>query len=171
MTEDAAKEADRRLEEALEERGARDPREFYRTRLRELKERSPDGYREAVAYYTDTLIPEVAEGSTDPLVAWTRYGRRLAEATEPGRTVAVDATGKAHPWSDPPPLDHLILHLPDAHGARALLVGLPADLSAAQRATYDVLVAGKQKARDGRRGSDAGPPAATSGRRRRAWCT
>lgn len=148
MTDTTAAEADRRLEAALEERGARDPREFYRQRLRDLKERSPEGYEEAVAYYRDTLLPEVAGGSTDPLVAWTRYGRRLAEASEPGRTVAVDPSGKAHPWSDPPPADHLILHLPDDAGTRALLVGLPAELSDAQRATYDVLVSGKQKLRD-----------------------
>lgn len=148
MSDDTTQEADRRLEDALEARGARDPREFYRERLRELKGRSPDGYQEAVSYYRDTLIPEVAAGSVDPLEAWTRYGRRLAEATTPGRTVAVDATGKAHPWSDPPLLDHLILHLPDDAGERALLVGLPADLTEAQRATYDVLVAGRQKLRD-----------------------
>ena len=37
----------------------------------------------------------------------------------------------------------LILHLPEK--GRALLVALPPSLSSAQRATYDVLVAGKQK--------------------------
>lgn len=148
MTDDVTKEADRRLEEALEARGARDPREFYRERLRALKERSSEGYQEAVAYYRDTLLPAVVGGSVDPLEAWTRYGRRLAEASAPGRTVAVDATGRAEPWSDPPPLDHLILHLPEDTGQRALLVGLPAELSPAQRATYDVLVAGRQKPRD-----------------------
>lgn len=148
MTDDAVKEADRRLQEALEARGARDPREFYRERLRALKDQDAQGYEEAVSYYRDTLIPQVAEGSVDPLVAWTRYGRRLAESTAPGRTVAVDDSGQAAPWSDPPPLDHLILHLPDDAGQRALLVGLPPELTEAQRATYDVLVAGRQKLRD-----------------------
>lgn len=148
MTDDTQKEADRRLEEALEARGSRDPREFYRERLRELKERDPEGYAEAVGYYRDTLIPQVAEGSVDPIEAWTRYGRRLAEATAPGRTVVVDATGKAHPWSDPPPADQLVLHLPEDRGRRAILVALPPDLTPAQRATYDVLVAGRKKARE-----------------------
>jgi hypothetical protein len=150
MTDDPVKEADRRLEEALEARGARDPREFYRQRLRDLKEQNPEGYEEAVDHYRNTLIPEVASGEVAPLEAWTRYGRRLAEAAAEGRTVAIDETGRARPWSDPdpPPLDHLILHLPDAQGQRAVLVGLPGELSSAQRATYDVLVSGRQKLRE-----------------------
>jgi hypothetical protein len=145
MSDDLTAEADRRLEEALATTGARDPREFYRERLRELKQANPDGYAEAVAFYRDELIPEVASGVGDPLVAWTEYGRRLAEALAPGRTVAVDATGRAHAYEPPAPLDHLILHLPGGRGGRALLVGLPAELTSAQRATYDVLVAGRQK--------------------------
>lgn len=147
MSEDLAAEADRRLDEALEHAGARDPREFYRDRLRELKSSNPEGYGEAVAYYRDTLIPGVGSGSAEPLAAWTEYGRRLAEAVAPGRTVCVDATGRARPYEAPPPADGLVLHLPDAKGARALLVGLPGELTPAQRATYDVLVSGKQKRR------------------------
>ena len=41
MDEGLKQEADRRFEEALQESGARDPREFYRTALRELREQ-PD---------------------------------------------------------------------------------------------------------------------------------
>ena len=63
----------------------------------------------------------------------------------PGRTVAIDETGRASPYEKPTRTD-LVLHLPDAKGTRALLVGLPAEPSPAQRATYDVLVAGKQRA-------------------------
>jgi hypothetical protein len=147
MSDESVQEADRRLEEALEARGARDPREFYRQRLRDLKGADPAAYAEAVAYYRDTLIPEVASGA-EPLAAWTRYGRRLAEATAAGRTVSVDGTGVAHPWTDPPDPEHLVLHLPDDAGRPALLVGLPAEPSPAQRATYDVLVSGRQKPRD-----------------------
>jgi hypothetical protein len=147
MSDDLNERADARLEAALQETGARDPREFYRERLRELKQSNPEGYAEAVAYYRDTLIPRVASGDGDPLADWTEYGRRLAEALSPGRTVAVDGTGRAHPYGAPAPRDRLVLHLPDAKGGRALLVGLPAELTAAQRATYDVLVAGKQKLR------------------------
>ncbi|MFQ5538270.1 MAG: hypothetical protein ACE5GJ_12560 [Gemmatimonadota bacterium] len=143
MTDDLTAQADRRLEEALAEEGARDPREFYRERLRELKQQNPDGYADAVGYYRDELIPRVAAGEAPPLEAWTEYGRRLAEAVAPGRTVSVDRTGRSHPWNGMPPRDHLILHLPEDAGARALLVGLPAELSRAQRATYDALVGGK----------------------------
>lgn len=145
MSEDLTEAADRRLEEALQAEGARDPREYYRDRLRELKSLDGDGYRDAVAYYRETLIPEVASGAVDPLAAWTEYGRRLAECLAPGRTVTIDATGRSHPYEHPPPRDHLILHLPEGLGARAILVGLPPDPTPSQRATYDVLVSGKQR--------------------------
>jgi len=145
MTEDLTATADRRLEEALQSEGARDPREFYRDRLRELKSLDGDGYRNAVAYYRETLIPEVASGAVDPLAAWTEYGRRLAESLASGRTVTIDATGRSHPYEPPPPRDHLILHLPEGAGGRAILVGLPPDPTPPQRAAYDVLVSGKQK--------------------------
>lgn len=141
---DLTAQADKLLEEALERSNARDPREFYRERLRDLKLASPDGYAEAVAYYKDTLIPQVASGDADPMECWTEYGRRLATALARGRTVAVDRSGRAVPY-EAPAGDRLVLHLPDENGARALLVGLPPDLSDAQRATYDVLVAGKHK--------------------------
>ena len=147
MSDEPNARADARLEAALMEAGARDPREFYRERLRELNQQNPEGYAAAVVYYRDTLIPEVASGQGDPLAAWTEYGRRLAEALSPGRTVSVDATGRAYPYQAPAPRDILVLHLPEAKGSRALLVGLPGELTPAQRATYDVLVGGKQKLR------------------------
>lgn len=146
-SDDLNARAEARLDEALKQAGARDPREFYRERLRELKQASPEGYAAAVGYYRDTLIPQVASGEGDPIAAWTEYGRWLADALAPGRTVAVDGTGRAHPYRAPAPGDRLILHLPEGRGGRALLVALPAQLTAAQRATYDVLVAGKQKLR------------------------
>lgn len=147
MSDQLAAEADRRLEEALAAEGARDPREYYRERLRDLKQASPEEYGRAVTYFRERLIPDVASGEVEPLSAWTEYGRVLAEALAPGRTVAVDATGRAHPYEAPAPRDRLVLHLPDGKSSRALLVGLPAELSAAQRATYDLLVSGKQKLR------------------------
>jgi hypothetical protein len=144
MSDDQATAADKALEAALAEAGARDPREFYRERLKELKRANPEEYESAVAYYRDTLIPKVAVGNGDPLDEWTEYGRRLASALAPGRTVSVDGTGLAHEYRAPAG-DRLVLHLPDENGARALLVGLPASLSTAQRATYNVLVEGRQK--------------------------
>jgi hypothetical protein len=139
---DIAAAAERALEAALAESGARDPREFYRERLRELKRLRPDEYQAAVSYYTHTLLPEVAERRRDALSAWTEYGRRLAEALAPGRTVTVDDSGRARPYEASGAIG-LILHLPEDGGGRALLVALPRTLSPAQRATYDVLVAGK----------------------------
>lgn len=147
MSDELIHQADARLEEALARTGARDPREFYRERLRDLKQANADGYAVAVSYYGDTLIPRVAAGEGDPLAAWTEYGRRLAEAMAPGRTVAIDPSGLAHAYEDPAPGDRLVLHLPDGKGGRAILVGLPSELSSAQRAAYDVLVSGKQKSR------------------------
>lgn len=144
MSDARAATADKALEAALTASGARDPREFYRERLRELKRANPVEYETAVTYYRDTLIPEVADGSRDPLEAWTEYGRRLAAALAPGRTVSIDGTGLAHEYTGPQP-DRLVLHLPDTNGAQALLVGLPPVLTVAQRATYDVLVEGRQR--------------------------
>ena len=144
MSEDLPAAADEALEAALAAAGARDPREFYRERLRELKRVDAAGYESAVAYYRDTLIPEVAAGDRDPLEAWTEYGRRLAVALAPGRTVSVDETGLAHEYHEGE-RDRLVLHLPDEKGTRAPLVGPPPSLSPAQRATYDVLVEGKQR--------------------------
>ena len=145
MSQDQTAEADRRLQEVLESSGARDPREFYRERLRELKSADASAYSEAVAYYKDRLIPEIAAGSVDPLVAWAEYGRTLAESLAPGRTVSIDTTGRAHPYESPASPEQLVLHIPQNQGVRALLVSLPATLSPAQRATFDVLVSGKQR--------------------------
>jgi len=144
MSEDQTEMADKILVDALEAAGARDPREFYRERLKELRGANPDGYEAAVAYYRDTLIPTVASGGENPLDAWTEYGRRLAEALAPGETVSIDETGRAHAYEGPD-TDRLLLHLPSDTSIRALLVGLPPKLSSAQRAAYDVLIAGKQK--------------------------
>ena len=144
MTADQTEQADRLLVKALEESGARDPREFYRERLRDLRTANPAGYEDAVAYYRDTLIPSVATGAVAPLHAWTEYGRQLAIALAPGDTVRIDETGRSHPYEGPE-AEGLIMHVPADSGTKALVVGLPPTLSPAQRATYDVLVAGKQK--------------------------
>ena len=141
---DLTAEADRRLQEALDASGSRDPREFYRERLRELKGSNADGYQNAVAYYRDTLIPQVASGDVAPLAAWAEYGRQLAEAVAEGRTVSIDASGRAHPYEGAVE-GRLIVHLPDDAKLRAILVGLPPELSPAQRSTYDVLISGKQR--------------------------
>jgi hypothetical protein len=145
MDEGLKREADRRFQAALESSGARDPRDFYRKALKELREVNPDGYDRAVIHFREVLVPAVARGESDPLWAWREYGRLIAELTTGGRTVAIDGSGRSHPYQSDAPMDRLVLHLPDARGGRAILVSLPPTPSPAQRATYDLLVAGKHR--------------------------
>jgi hypothetical protein len=145
MDQTAKSEADRRFEEALEATGARDPRDFYRQNLRELKDSSPEGYGQAVQHYQTVLVPGIASGEAEPLTAWREYGRLIAEVTEPGRTVEIDETGRAQPYSPESPLDRLVLHIPHERARRAILVSLPPTPSPAQRATFELLVRGKQR--------------------------
>lgn len=142
MSDTDQAQADARLQEALEATGSRDPREFYRTQLKELRAENPDGYERAVQHYRDELIPSIA-GGADPLAAWTEYGRTLASLRQSGRTVMIDPTGKSTAYESPAPRDALILHLPEEKRVKALVVGLPGELTPAQRATYDWLVSGK----------------------------
>lgn len=145
MDESLQQSADLRFMEALEARGARDPREFYRESLRELKASDPDAYGKAVHHYRETLIPSIARGDAEPLLAWLEYGRLLAALTAEGRTILVDGAGRTSPWSPDTALDALVLHLPNDRKRRAVLVGLPAEPSPAQKATFDLLVQGRQK--------------------------
>lgn len=145
MSEPTLREsADQRFERALAESGAPDPRAMYRTRLRQLRERSPEAYRRAVEYYESRLVPAIATAGGDPIQEWIEYGRLLAELTAAGRTVQIDPTGRERPRSTPVPADHLVMHLPTSTRESALVVWLPRELSAAQRATCDLLAAGSQ---------------------------
>lgn len=145
MDEGVKAEADRLFQEAIEASGARDPRDFYRRALRELKEVNPEGYGRAVSHFQEVLVPSIASGDEEPLGAWREYGRLLAELAGPGRAVGIDETGRAQPYSPDCPLEHLVLHIPEERGKRAILVSLPPNPSAAQRATFDLLVRGKQR--------------------------
>ena len=147
MDETLQDQADKRFEEALDRSGARDPRDYYRERLKDLRQSDPEAYRAAVSYYQETLIPAVAAPDSEPLVEWRAYGLEIARLTAAGRTVAVDATGRARPFEEPCPEEAMVLHLPDQRGGRPLLVGLPASPSAAQMATYDWLVGGRRQLR------------------------
>jgi hypothetical protein len=132
--------ADQRFARALQETGARDPRDFYRQRLRELRERDEGAFQRALDYYENRLVPAVAAEGSDPLVEWLEYGRLLAQLSLDGRTVQVDPTGRAGPYAPPVPLEHLVLHLPTSTREAALPVGIPPELSPAQRATFELLV-------------------------------
>jgi len=100
-----------------------------------------------VSYYQDTLIPSVASGEVDPLQTWLDYGFRLAQWSCPGEAVTVDPSGLRRPREGSLPLDHLLLHIPSGKTGRALVVGIPTELSSAQRATYELLVRGRLKLR------------------------
>ncbi|MCK5650509.1 MAG: hypothetical protein KAJ42_03985, partial [Gemmatimonadetes bacterium] len=145
MKNGARADADRLFQEAVEASGARDPRDFYRKALRELKEASPEEYDRAVSHFQTVLVPTIASGEAEPLGAWREYGRLIAELTGPGRTVEIDGTGRALPYSPDSPLDRLVLHIPNVKGMRAILVSLPPTPSLAQRATFELLVRGKQR--------------------------
>jgi hypothetical protein len=142
--------ADQIFEDALGKTGAKDPREFYRKRLREMKAENPDAYTEAVAYYQNELVPSIAEAGDDPLMAWQQFGCRMAELTVTGTPIEIDTTGRRRPYAPPTPADRMVLHIPQGSKGRALIIGLPPELSAAQLATYDLLVAGRQKVQDER---------------------
>jgi hypothetical protein len=132
--------ADQRFAAALAEAGARDPRDYYRERLATLRGDNPDAFKKARTYFDETLIPEVAREGSDPLGAWLEYGRLLASLLSAGEAVQVDRTGRSWPYRPPVPLDHLVLHLPQSSRDAVIPVGLPPQLSPAQRATYDLLV-------------------------------
>lgn len=153
MEKDSHNRADRIFEEALDRTGAKDPREFYRTRLREMKADNPGAYQEAVAYYENDLVPSIAEAGDDPLMAWQRFGCRVAELTVTGTPMEIDTTGRRRPYAPPTPPDRMVLHIPQGSKGRALVVGLPPELSPAQLATYDLLVGGRQKMRNEGAGS------------------
>lgn len=144
MTTDLRRAADARFAAALADTGGRDPRDYYRDRLAELKRSSPGGYAEIVAYYEDMLIPSIAEQGVDPIAAWLAFGVRLAEAAAPGRAVAVDRKGRSSPYLPPGEPVDMFLHLPEDRRRRALLVGLPPEPSGAQVATYEWLVLGQR---------------------------
>jgi hypothetical protein len=143
LMSDASTIAEQRFEAALAERGARDPRDFYRERLRVLRSSNAAAFREAVDYFENTLIPEAAREGSDPLAAWLEYGCFLAARCAPGEPVQIDPTGRSVPYAPPVPIDHLVLHLPTSVREPALAVGLPPRLSDPQRATYDLLVTRK----------------------------
>ena len=150
MEQELHDRAERIFEEALGLTGAKDPREFFRKRLREMKADNPDAYREAVAYYESELVPSIAEAGDDPLTAWQQFGCRMAELTVTGTPVEIDATGRKRSYTPPTPADRMVLYIPQGSKGRALVIGLPPELSAAQTATYDLLVGGRQKMQDGR---------------------
>ncbi|CAN5755442.1 hypothetical protein BH23GEM6_BH23GEM6_27230 [soil metagenome] len=132
--------ADRHFADALASSGARDPRDFYRSRLRDLRAGDEAAFHKAVDYFETVLVPAVASDDSDPLGEWLDYGCYLAALMVPGAVVQIDPSGRSSPYTRPVPSENLVLHLPTSTRDRALAVGLPPRLSAAQRATFTLLV-------------------------------
>ncbi len=135
MADDAAA----RLTEAFAARGLKDARDAYRARLRALRAADPEAFARATAFYEDHVTPRL-ESDEDPLEVWIDYGRMLGELNGPGRLLAVDASGRARPYQPPLPTGTLLLFVPDERNEDVLAAMEPASPSAAQRATYGLLV-------------------------------
>ena len=142
---DLKSRAKARLETALQDADRQDPRPLYRPALKYLRDRDPEGFRDALRYFEEELIPAVA-GEADPLAEWLAYGRRLARALGDGRLVELDSTGRARPVSDPAAARGLVLHVPDDSAAPAIALRYPADPSRAQKAAFELLIEGRQTA-------------------------
>lgn len=137
-------QADERLDQALQTAGLADPREAGRAQLRRLKETAPAAFAEAVEYYESTLLPRIAEQGHDPITEWIDYGLLLLRLQGlGGRVFQIDRTGRARTCEPPHGPDDPILHLPDDPREAATLVMAPLELSAAQRASIDLLVEGR----------------------------
>ncbi len=134
--------ADARLAAALESASIRDPRPYYRHALVQLKQRSPNGYARAVAYFDEQLVPTVA-GDGDPLTSWLAYGRMIAGEIGPGCEVEVDPSGRVLAPDVQRPGRGLLLWLPDDEAAPATLLRAPRKWTRAQEATVELLVQGR----------------------------
>ena len=140
MTSDPQRSrAEARTDEAVQQSGFHDPRDVLRRRLKLLKENQPAAFTRALEYYDNDLVPRVADGA-DPLDEWLEYGRQLGELTSPGRTVSIDASGRARPFRTLGGEQTLVLHIPNDTGVDVLPLAVPLELSPAQRATLDLLV-------------------------------
>ncbi|HET9986454.1 MAG TPA: hypothetical protein VFQ38_22945 [Longimicrobiales bacterium] len=139
MDESLRSRADARLDQALATQPLADPRDLFRDRLRRLRAEDPPAFSRALDYFERTLVPRVA-ADAEPLAEWIEYGRFLAELSGRGRLVGVDASGRGRPFT-PPPAAELVLFLPDDPAVPVLPVARPRELSDAQQAAWDLLVA------------------------------
>jgi hypothetical protein len=132
-----------RLEAALETSDTRDPRGVCRERLRWLKDNQRSAFERALEHYEQVLVPNAARDQIDPIGEWEAYARLLGELSGVGRTVDIDETG--HAGVPGTRLRGLTLHIPDDSATPVLVVRMPNELSAAQRATIDLLVDRRQR--------------------------
>ena len=129
-------------EEALERAGLVDMRPAYRKLLVRLKSSEPAAFQEASRRYREELEPAITGGDVDPLAVWLEYGMWIAGQFADGRTLAIDASGRARPF-DPSMTLHagtMILHVPEDDRQPATLLALPCAPSDPQRETAELLV-------------------------------
>jgi len=139
MTADERARVDARFGEVLAANGLADSRDEFRRRLRELKARNPESYRRAAQYYESEVAQKLV-GESGALAAWIEYGRVLCALSGESRTVAIDATGRARPFSGEYEAGTLVLVIPEDTREEPLASAVPLEPSAAQRATLDLLV-------------------------------
>ena len=127
--------------EALERAALADMRPAYRKLLVRLKGSDPSAFEEASRRYTEELEPAIAGGDVDPILAWLEYGISLAERLAAGRTLAIDASGRARSFepSSAPDAGVMILHVPEDDRAPATLLAIPSAPSDSQRETAALL--------------------------------
>lgn len=145
MSAAESKEAvERRTAEAFERSAWQDPRAEYRDLLRRLRGQDGAAFERAVLEYEATVVERLTDPSVDPVAAWLGYGERLAGWLGHGRTMRIDAEGRAsevEPASTAEPA--LLLHLPAEESAAAIVVASPRQPSAAQRAAVALLAEGR----------------------------
>ncbi|MBX6362604.1 MAG: hypothetical protein IRZ00_01940 [Gemmatimonadetes bacterium] len=144
MADSLRARADARLDQALAARRLTDPRDLFRDRLRRLRADDPAAFGRAIDYFEHTLLPRVA-ADAEPITEWIEYGRFLAELTGPGRVLAVDPSGRARAYEPPPGADLLVLFFPDVQTDPVLPLARPRELSAAQQATWELLLPGHRE--------------------------
>jgi hypothetical protein len=135
-----------RLVTAFAALGLEDPRESYRSVLRELRARDTEAFSRATTHYQQHVLPGLDSGN--PVDAWIDYGRVIGEMTTPGRLLIVDATGRAFPLRSPVHTGELVVFVPDEGTRGAFAAARPSDLSPAQKATLSLLVEGRLALQD-----------------------
>lgn len=140
---DGKGQADARLTQALLARGQADPRASYRERLRQLRAQQSGLFDAATRHYSEVVLPSLVDVAADPIETWVDYGRFLAELEGPGRVVRIDESGRAEGATSADGSSTMLIFLPEDRHQRALALLTPAQPSAAQKASYDLLVGGR----------------------------
>jgi hypothetical protein len=127
--------------EALKRAALADMRPAYRKLLIRLKGSDPSAFEEVSRQYREEVEPAIAAGDVDPILAWLGYGISLAERLAAGRTLAIDASGRARSFEASSALDAgvMILHVPEDDRAPATLLAVPSAPSESQQETAALL--------------------------------